>query len=112
MNLTLNAVKKRAHSLGIRGYVGGWITVGKKNLQGWYSVYDFVTRKYQNLPENLKEIADGRRVGIPTLCKDDTDEMVAALLSKGEVSLRSDNPLADLPVEKHEEPKFFYMSKA
>lgn len=88
MDITINALKKRAKTLGIRGHVGGWITIGKKNLQGWWAVQNFVTRRYEALPETLKEIADGRRVGIPTLCRDVTDDMVAALLGRGEVSLR------------------------
>jgi hypothetical protein len=83
------AIRRRAHALGIKGNVGGWITIGRKNLQGWWAVADFVLARANKLDENLREIVDGRRVGTPTLSTDCTSEMVAALASTCTVSLRT-----------------------
>ena len=82
-------IRRRAHELGIRGNNGGWLVVGKKSLQGWFAVAEFVTKRSEKLPVTLREIANDTRVGVPTLSRDDTDEMVAALLSNRPVSLRS-----------------------
>lgn len=89
---SLARLRRRAKSLGIRGHVGGWIRLPTgKNIQGWFSLAVWINEvaKRFPLPANLQEIVDGKRYGIPTLCRDDAQELVAALLSQCPVSLRS-----------------------
>lgn len=86
--LTVAKLRAKAHKAGIFGNGGGWVQIGRKNIQSWNSVGVFLDEMRKRLPWNLKEIVDGRRVGIPTLSRIDTLEVVAGLLSPDPVSWR------------------------
>lgn len=86
--MTLNELKRKAHAARIFGNGGGWIKIGQKRIQSWRSVGIWLDSVRARLPWNLKEIVDGRRVGIPTLSRQDTLEVATGLLSHGDVSWR------------------------
>jgi len=87
--MTLGQLKRRANAIGIFGNGGGWLTLPNDlRFQGWYSLGFWLDQIRPRLPENLKEIAEGRRVGIPTLSRKSRLEVAAGLLSGREVSWR------------------------
>lgn len=86
--MTTGQLRRKANKAGFYGNGGGWIQIGKKSLQGWYSVGVWLDQVRQRMPWNLAEIVDGRRVGIPTLSRKDTLEAAAGILSHDLVSWR------------------------
>ncbi len=86
--MTMYELKKKARKAGIVGSVGGWLTIGGMMTEGWNDLAIWLDQVRSKLPWNLKEIVDGRRVGIPTLSRKDRLEVAAGLLSHGQVSWR------------------------
>ncbi len=76
--------------------MGGWLSLPNgQNVQGWDDLFAWAKRRlYYVSAENLREIVEGRRYGIPTLCRDSSVELAAGLLCPTPVSWRNKPPRA------------------
>ena len=86
--MTMYELKRKAWKAGIVGNGGGWLNIGGKMLQGWNDLAVWLDQVRARLPWNLKEIVDGRRVGVPRLSRKDRFEVAAGLLSPDPVAWR------------------------
>lgn len=83
----------------MKGNNGGWFQLPLKRtvkLQGFVMLECWARNEVKralhvrrDLPQNLIDILTGRRVGVPTLCKDDPTELAVGLLSPNGVSWRT-----------------------
>lgn len=87
--MTLNEFKRAAKKAGISGNGGGWFHLpGNVNVQSWDTMKAVIENIGKKLQANLQEIAEGRRVGIPTLNALNREELAAGILSGKEVCWR------------------------
>ncbi len=89
---SVSTVQRRWREAGLPGgNTGGWLRLPNgTNVQGWEDVIAWAKRRLAYVSEeNLREIVEGRRHGIPTLCRDLSTELAAGLLSPTMVSWRN-----------------------
>ena len=82
-------VARKGKQAGLSGNQGGWIKLPcGKRVQGWFDVWVWAKAAARYLPENLLEIAEGTRIGTPTLRRGDEMELAVGLLSPVSVCWR------------------------
>ena len=63
-------------------------TARQRQRTYWHNRRAEAVRMVRELPDNLREIAEGRRIGIPTLTRSDQQHQLAAYLSRKPVEWR------------------------